>query len=208
MKKALLFALLFSLIGFCAALSLQWSFISKEISLESLLIDDPKSLNVLASGDNGWRLAVAAFNTSSTTPYYAAASSSRVWSANGRVDGIPSLTQSVYSYDNPVRASVHYILASPEIVYRNKWPNLYFSDLYSERYPADWRYRSDFANQEHVICGIGKIESCQLWLYWARYDLYILSITFFGPSRGIGASSFQKVVSEIDAYVGPKISGQ
>ncbi len=152
-----------------------------------------------------WKINRTKYYSKGEAWFYASSAVERLWTDRGEANADPLILVSIFQYENVPMAFFRYRLSSPEYAYWDDWPNFYFSSLARERYPSDWRYRSSFADEEHVVCGMGKLEKCQVWYYWARYGRYLVEVFFFAPNRGIGPDLFEQIVAQIDPYIGRQL---
>lgn len=155
-----------------------------------------------------WEIAHANFSIPPNTALRSDSNLGNTW-ANAEQDNVPAtsivIIQHLYHYPNPMKAMVHYYIARPEIAGFDDWPNFAIRDNKKNRYPQAWTYHSPYANQEHVVCGIGMPRDCSVWFYWARYGQYLMEVRFFAPNRGISEELFAEIVAEFDASVGRKL---
>jgi hypothetical protein len=183
-----------------------------EIPLAELLASTPSFPETWSSSMGTvsitWEIAHANFSIPPNAALRSDSNLGRTW-ANAEQDNMPATSivtiQQVYHYPNPMKALVHYYIARPEIAEFDNWPNFVIRDAKKNRYPQAWTYHSPYADQEHVVCGIGMPRGCSAWFYWARYGQYLMEVRFFAPSRGISQELFAEIVAEFDTFVGPKL---
>jgi len=179
------------------------------IPLESLLAESPQ-FPATWETDRGpisvdWQVGRYFFSQEPRYALNATQNLGRTWTDRGDPTGNPEVSEHIFYYDNVLTAMCYFFLLRPEIAWRRQWPNFYFSDLHKYRYPSDWHYRSRYADGEHVVCGMGTLERCQLWFYWARYGQYLLEIRFLAPNQGIGPHLFEQIVAQVEPYVGERL---
>ncbi len=208
MRKRAAKGILLLLITACVGLALFSG--RPAVAPQELLLEDPRFPSRWEDEKGPvhvtWQSIASIGPTDPYPDYPADANAFRAWSDHGeRLTNI-SVVQGIYSYRTPIQAILSYHIVMPEFWPDSRLPNFWSDHGASRRYPADWSYKSPFADQEHVVCGMGIQEACQFWLYWSRYGPYFMKVSFFGPNQGIGPDLFQQIVSEIDTYVGKKLT--
>lgn len=149
-----------------------------------------------------WKVSRTTYYAEGKAPFYATSAIIREWTDKGEVGEYPMISVSIFQYRNVPMAFLRYRLSKPEYAYHD-WPNFTFPDR--ERYPSTWQYHSSFADEEYAVCGMGKLKGCQVWFYWARHGRYLVEVFFFAPNQGIGPELFEKIVAQVDPYIGQRL---
>jgi hypothetical protein len=176
-----------------------------KIPLKSLLVNAPLFPTQWNNKFNGvvtvqWMLTRDTFSSQQGAGFASTANLGRTWN-NGDSQSTPQIIQQIFKYRHSIVATIGYFVSKPEIIYSHKWPNFTFKGNYQHRYPSNWNYKSTRADQEHIVCAMGHLDSCQLWFYWTRYGQYILEVRFFAPNEGMDSDTFAKITEQIDTYI-------
>jgi hypothetical protein len=189
----------------------RWLARRPRVEIDSLLAQSPEfpttwrtDTSVVESVD--WQVAEPCFSQEPRFAFGASSNQGRTWTDGGGTAAWPGVAQRVFRYGTTVEAAWRFLISRPEIAWQNKWPNFSMPDRKPYRYSTHWDYRSRFADQEHVVCGMGVPEDCYLWFYWARYGQYLLEIRLSVPSyAGASAELFEQVVIEVEPFVGLRL---
>lgn len=174
-----------------------------DVPLEDLLVDDllpSEWFTGLEDVSVNWQINRYLYSRESDNSFYAVSNLGRVWANNRESLPDQKLIQHVFYYDNPIRAAIQYWLSRPERAYYAEWPNFEPWGKSQNRYPSDWRFQVH-ANQQHLVCALGAPDSCQVWIYWARYGQYILELELFSFNQGMDAGTFTTVAKQIDTHM-------
>ena len=169
-----------------------------------LLMDNPSFPTAWDSGeipvrDIHWQKT----NKSNSSTLFSKESSMsvRIWeSSNGGV----KIDETVLLFDNSIAAYWNFWTQRPEIARLDDWPN--FTYGCDNCYFHQWTYKSAYADQEHVVCAMGKEGDCQVFYYWAKYGQYIVQIELFAPNQGADNKTLESIVSEIDKWITLKLN--
>lgn len=118
------------------------------------------------------------------------------WSSDGSTTSQPRIFQYSLLYKNQIQASLAFYYFSPNMVYKDKWPNFY---------DKSWNLTKEASvklNADRYIyyCGIGSKEDCQIWNYWAQYENYIVLFGLYSISDGNSIEELEQYISEIDTH--------
>jgi hypothetical protein len=178
------------------------------VSLDQLLADNPSfpmqwnSRDTLTSNIN-WSVSKPFVATQSFLSFPNAL---RSWSAHDSQDTQYSIEQGVANYQSTFIAWAFDALFPLEQTHREDYGNLVSDVVADDRYPSMWSYKSATADQEAIVCADGNLDSCDIWLYRARYGQYMVSVRFYARTRGSSAATFAYIVAQIDSYVSMQLS--
>lgn len=182
-----------------------------EVPLDKLLVEAPNFPTDWSTGEIEvasveWETSQDALSFEPNNAFYSQSNLMREWTDGGERAVTPRISQHIYRYNNPLKATQQFWLSRPDVAYRHRWPNFTSSKHDDfEQYPSNWDSKSSLADKENLVCAMGSPKNCQVWYYWARYGQYLLSVEFFAPNQGIDAALFFQIVTQIDAYVGQRL---
>jgi hypothetical protein len=106
------------------------------------------------------------------------------------------LSQEVLRYDGVPSAIWYDVVDDPAREYRSEWGG-------GEEVDAGGAARHSDAHT--LFCGTSDPEQCGIWVYWARYGQYAVSLHYVQVSESLSLEEFRGYVSTVDRVMADRL---
>lgn len=119
------------------------------------------------------------------------------WDLKSDVLNPSRIFQYTLLYQNKFKAALAFYLYSPNMRYKDEWPN-----YYNKSWNLSKETKLNLNADRYIFyCGIGNKESCQVWNYWAQYENSLVLFGLYSISDGNSIEEYEKFIYILDSHV-------